>query len=195
MPEDVQTPVDQAAESQSEPQQPIFDGSQYGFEKPQVEEELVQWQAPSRPFKRHNRQFYTTIGMIVLLVGLILFFAGQTLPVAVMIAVVFFIYVQHSIEPGQVLYKLTTYGIRVENDLYYWSELGRFWFTTEYGMPVLHIEVGRFPFRLKMLLGDISEEGMTAVLSEILLNQTPPPTTYEKIASWLHEKIPIDLES
>lgn len=182
----------QEAENSS---QPLFDGSQYGFEKPQPEEELLEWVAPSRPFKKHNRQFYTTIGMIVLLVVLILFFAGQTLPVAVVVAVVFFIYVQNSIAPGNITYKLTTYGIRVENDLYYWEELGRFWFTQELGQQVLRIEVGRYPFRLAILIGEMNKEDMTAVLSEILLNEVPPLTTYEKMARWLHDKIPIDLES
>ncbi len=211
MPDETQ-PVAQSALNEPQPQQPpsapakeseqivaeqpvVFDGSQYGFEKPQPEEELIEWQAPSRPFKKHNRQFYTTTGMIVLLVGLILFFAGQTLPMAVIIAVVFYIYVQNSIAPGSVVYKLTTYGIRVADDLYYWEELGRFWFTQQYGKPVLRIEVARFPFRLAILLGDLSQEDMTAILSEILLNEKPPLTAYEKIARWLHEKIPLDLDS
>jgi len=189
-------PVRAQDSTQTTAQKPVvFDGSQYGFEKPQPEEELIQWQAPSRPFKKHNRQFYTTTGMIVLLVGLILFFAGQTLPMAVIIAVVFYIYVQNSIVPGLVVYKLTTYGIRVADDLYYWEELGRFWFTEQYGKPVLRIEVTRFPFRLAILLGDLSKEDMTAILSEILLNEKPPLTTYEKMARWLHEKIPLDLDS
>lgn len=200
MPDETQ-PVAQPTMNEPQPQQVVaekpvvFDGSQYGFEKPQPEEELIQWQAPSRPFKKHNRQFYTTTGMIVLLVGLILFFAGQTLPMAVIIAVVFYIYVQNSIAPGLVVYKLTTYGIRVADDLYYWEELGRFWFTEQYGKPVLRIEVARFPFRLAILLGDLSQEDMIAILSEILLNEKPPLTTYEKIARWLHEKIPLDLDS
>lgn len=200
MPDETQ-PVAQATMNEPQPQQVVpeqpvaFDGSQYGFEKPQPEEELIQWQAPSRPFKKHNRQFYTTTGMIVLLVGLILFFAGQTLPMAVIIAVVFYIYVQNSIAPGLVVYKLTTYGIRVADDLYYWEELGRFWFTEQYGKPVLRIEVTRFPFRLAILLRDLNQEDMTAILSEILLNEKPPLTTYEKIARWLHEKIPLDLDS
>ncbi len=188
---DTQSQSVQQPETQSQPEQVV----ERDYQKPQPEEELLEWRAPSRVFKKHNRQFYTTVGMIVLLVGLILFFAGQTLPVAVMIAVVFFVYIQHSIPPSLITYKLTTYGIRIEGELYYWEEMGRFWFTKQYGQDLLHIEIARFPFRLPILTADISKDDMSAVLSEILLNEVPPPTTYEKIANWLHEKVPIDIES
>jgi len=166
-----------------------------GFAKPMKEEVLLEWVAPSRPFKKHNRQYYTTVGGIAGLIGLILFFAGQVLPVAVVIAVVFTIYVMTSIPPGDIVHKLTTYGIRLEEELYYWEELGRFWIKEKYGKPVLYIEVARFPNRLTILLGDIPADSLTQVLSEVLLNEEPLPTSYEKAAKWLHEKIPIDLEA
>lgn len=183
--------------------QPLPDPSSYPydesemplFNKPMREEVLLEWTAPSRPFKKHNRQFYSTVGVIAGLIALILFFAGQVIPVAVVLAAVFMTYVMNSIEPGNIIYKFTTYGIRIENELYYWEELGRFWIKEKYGKPVLYIEVARFPGRLTILLGKISSEDMSAILSEVLLNEEPPPTTYEKAAKWLHEKIPIDLES
>lgn len=165
------------------------------MDKPMPEETLLEWQAPSRPFKQRKRQYFTTIGLICVLIALILLFAGQLLPVAVIAAVFFLYYVLNSTPPGLVNHKLTTYGIWVENNLYYWDEMGRFWFTEKFGVSLLHIEVARFPNRLTLLLGDITKEDMTLVLSEVLLNQTPPPTAYEKAAQWLQEKLPIDIES
>mgnify|MGYP006266000241 CR=1 FL=1 len=158
------------------------------------EEVLLEWIAPSRPFKKHNRQFYSTVGVIAALIALILFFAGQVLPVAVVVAVVFLTYVMYSIPPGDITYKFTTYGIRIEDELYYWEEMGRFWIKERFDKPVLYIEVARFPNRLTILLGDIQKQDMEAILSEVLLNQEPPPTSYEKAAKWLHDKIPIDIE-
>jgi hypothetical protein len=166
-----------------------------GMTRPQKEEVLLAWSSPSRPFKKHNRQFYSTVGMIGALIAFILFFAGQIIPVAVVFAVVFVVYVMNSIAPGEVTHKLTTYGIRVEDELYYWEELGRFWIKEKYDKPVLYIEVGRFPSRLTILLGEIPKEDMQLILSEVLLNEEPPPTSYEKAAKWLHDKIPIDIES
>lgn len=190
-----QRPEESAQNSSTDEQYYNDQGLVPGFSKPMKEEILLQWTAPSRPFKKHNRQFYSTIGVIAGLIALILFFAGQVLPVAVVIAVVFLTYVMNSIEPGDVVHKLTTYGIRVEDELYYWEELGRFWIKEKFDQPVLYIEVGRFPSRLTILLGKISKEDMTLILDEVLLNEEPPPTSYEKAAKWLHEKIPIDLEA
>ncbi|MDQ5951292.1 MAG: hypothetical protein QG639_569 [Patescibacteria group bacterium] len=166
-----------------------------GMAKPLPEEILFEWEALSRPFKARNRQYFTTIGLIAALVALILLFAGQMFSVAVIAAVIFVIYVLNTTPPGMVNHKLTTYGIRVENNLYYWEEMGRFWFTEKFGQHILNIEIARFPNRLTLLLGDVNKDDMQLVLSEVLLNQQPPPTAYEKAAAWLQEKLPIDIES
>ncbi|PIR59662.1 MAG: hypothetical protein COU68_04245 [Candidatus Pacebacteria bacterium CG10_big_fil_rev_8_21_14_0_10_45_6] len=167
-----------------------------GMNKPMPEEVIFEWIAPERPFKKHNRQFFTTIWMIALLLSLIFFFAGQLPLIAVVLAVVFMIYMLFTIPPGIVSHKITTYGFRVEGKLYYWEEMGRFWLTKKYGQDLLHIEVGRFPFQLTTLLSEeLPENTMRLILSEILLEETPEPTAYEKMASWLHKKIPIDIES
>lgn len=165
------------------------------FTRPVKEKVLLEWSAPSRPFKKHNRQVFSTIGVIGLLIGLILFFAGQVIPVAVVFAAIFLIYVMFSTPPTMVVHKLTTHGIRVEKTIYYWDEMGRFWFTDSYGIPVLHIEIDRFPNRLTLLIGDIQKDDMEELLSQLLLNEIPPLTAYEKASKWLREKLPIDLGS
>ena len=165
-----------------------------GMAKPQPEEILLEWSAESRPYIPRKRKHFTTIGLICVLIALILFFAGQMLAVAVLLAVFFLYYVLNSTPPGQVTHQFTTYGIRVEGTLYYWEEMGRFWFTEKMGKDILHIEIARFPFRLTMLLSDIEKEDMKALLSEILLFQVPPLTMYEKVAKWFQEKLPIDID-
>lgn len=191
---------DQMAAEQSSQQPPIQDQYQEsafipGMAKPQPEEILFEWQAESRPFLQRRRKHFTTIGLICVLIAMILFFAGQMLPVAVIIAVFFLYYVLNSTPPGIITHQFTTYGIRIEDTLYYWEEFGRFWFTEKFGKPLLHIEIERFPFRLTLLLGDISKDDMQAVLSEVLLFQVPSPTTYEKVAKWIQEKLPIDMDA
>lgn len=166
-----------------------------GMYKPLPEEVLLEWIAPSRPFHKPNRRFFTTITTIGILIGLILFFANQMLPVAVVVAVVFLSYVLFSIPPGDVRHRLTTYGVRIEEQLYYWEELGRFWFTQQYKSNILHIEVARFPNTIHLLLGDIDPDIMKEILSEVLLFERPPLTPVEKAGKWLQEKVPLDLES
>jgi hypothetical protein len=163
-----------------------------GYSKPIPEETIVDWEAPSRPFKKRTRQYFTTIAVIVLLVSMILFFAGQFLPIAVVISVAFLAYVLSVVPPSIVSHSITTYGLRIEGNLYYWDEMGRYWFTEKYGQKLLHIEIARFPGRITVLLGDISEKEMDEFLSEILINQKPTPTFLDKAADWIQEKIPLE---
>lgn len=165
------------------------------YQRPVQEELVYQWQAPSRPFKKHKRQYFTTIATIVLLLCLILFFAGQFLPIAVVIAVAFLSYIMATIPPQTITNSITTFGIRNEEDLYYWDEMGRFWFDKKHDEDVLYVEVDRFPFRLSLLIGQEPKETLTEILSEILINQRPPLTETERFAQWLQKKIPLDIDS
>jgi len=166
-----------------------------GCYRPIPEETLVTWEAPARPFKKRNKQFFSTVLIIAILIGLILFFAGQVLPVALVISVVFLVYVTAMIPPQNVSVKLTNYGFYIDKEAYAWYEMGRFWFEKKQGFDTLQIELGRFPNRLSLVLIDgvtPSKEDLESVLSEVLLKEKPKPTTFEKAAKWLSEKIPLD---
>ncbi len=165
-----------------------------GMYKPLPEEKILVWQAASRPFKKRNKKYFSTIAIIALLISLILGFAGQLVAITVVISVAFLAYVLSVIPPQDITYQITTYGIRVENNLYYWEELGRYWFTEKYDQEILNIETLRFPGRITLLLGDQNQQLIDRILSEVLLNQKPEPTLYEKTSLWLQEKIPLDLE-
>lgn len=160
------------------------------------EEVLVVWDAPSRPYKKRDKEFYTTIGIIVFLLSIILFFAGQFLLIAVIFAFAFLSYVLASIPPENSTHAITTYGVRSGDMLYHWGELGRFWFTEQLGQKVLNIEYfHRIIGRLVFLLGDMNEEEMKSVLIPYLPNETPLPTVVEKAAGWLQKKFPLDKTS
>ncbi len=175
-------------ESEDEEYFPLQGGNQ--------EEVLYEWKAPSRPFKKRKRQYFMTVITIGVLLSLILFFAGQILPIAVVFAVVFLSYVMATVPPHDIMFGITTLGIRIEDELYYWEELGRFWYSDIYTQRVLHVELDRFPFRLSMVLGaDAQEAVLSEYLMVMLLHEQPKPTTYEKISDWLQKKFPLDLDS
>jgi hypothetical protein len=202
-------PIPPAAPQYSEPTQPPTStetpqeqpfepqDNQYFPEdmRPQPEQLLIEWEAPNRPFKKRNKQYYTTIAIIVFLISLILFFAGQFLPIAVVIAVGFLAYVLSAVPPEMITNHFTTYGVRTDNQIYYWDELGRFWFTQKHQQQLLHIEVARFPNQLTLLLADQDPEDIRFILSQVLLEEQPLPTGFDKAAAWLQEKIPLDTDS
>jgi hypothetical protein len=166
-----------------------------GYYRPIPEETLVTWQAPARPFKKRNKQFFSTVFIIAVLIALILFFAGQVLPVALVISVVFLVYVTAMIPPHNIAVKLTNYGFYIDKEAFSWYEMGRFWFEKKQGFDTLQIELGRFPNRLSLVLikGETpSKEDLELVLSEVLLKEKPTPTTFEKVSLWLSEKIPLE---
>lgn len=160
--------------------------------KPQPEELIFEWRAAARPFKKRNRQYYTTVALIVFLVSAILFFAGQFLPIAVVVTIAFLSYVLSSVPPQESLISITTYGIRFDDELFYWEELGRFWLDEKNGQEVINIELGRFPNRVTLLYQKKDEPAIIDVLSEILLQERPPLTSYERASKWLSEKIPLE---
>lgn len=163
-----------------------------GMYKPVPETTVFEWTAPSRPFKKHNRQFFVTVTTIALLVSLILFFSGQFLPIAVLVSVLFLVYVLQVIPPHDIRHRVTTYGIHVEGNLYYWEELGRFWFETKGEQLLLLIETIRFPGRITLVFPAEHRQIMAEILSEVLLQQKPDLTFFEKVSQWIQERVPLE---
>ncbi|MBT4124366.1 MAG: hypothetical protein HN981_00085 [Candidatus Pacebacteria bacterium] len=163
-----------------------------GMYKPVPETLLLEWMAISRPFRKRNKQFFTTVLVIALLLSLILFFSGQYLPIAMVFSVVFLNYVLAVVPPTEIKHSVTTFGMNVEGNLYYWQELGRFWFDKKYGSLTLHVETARFPGRLTLVLPKEKKKEVSDILSEVLLQQKPPLSTFEKIAKWMQEKFPLE---
>jgi hypothetical protein len=152
------------------------------------------WEAPDRPFKKRKKQFFLTAGTIAGLISLILFFSGQFPLIGVVIAVLFVIYMLYTFPPHTITNQITTFGVRSVDNLYFWEELGQFWFEQKMGQDILLIEVSRFPNRLNLLIGEADKNVITAILSEVLIQNKPPLTPVEKAAQWLQEKIPLDLD-
>lgn len=158
------------------------------------EEEFMVWTAPNRPFKRRNREFFTTVALIVILVSLILFFANQFLLIAVVMSLGFLAYVLSSVPPEMVENKLTSYGIYSGTHSQYWFEMGRFWFAKKYDHLILHIETVNFPYRMMLLLDESQKTQVEKIMNKYLLQEVPKPTSFDKAADWLSEKVPLDRE-
>ena len=163
--------------------------------QPQPEQLVLEWKAASRPYRKRNRQYYTTVGAIIFLLILILLAMNQFLPIAVVLVTAFFAYVLSAVPPEVVVNQITTYGIRTDQNFYAWDEMGRFWFETVAKQRILKIEINRFPNQFTLLTGDINKKDMIELLSEALVMQQPEKTSFEKAAAWLQHAIPLDIES
>lgn len=154
---------------------------------------LLKWLAPSRPFKTRDRQFFTTAVAIVILISVILAFAGEWMLIAVLVAMCFAYYVWSTVPPEEAEYSLTTKGVFVHGRLYKYEELSSWWVENQFGQEVLVFDaplvVGR---RLFLVLKDVAQNQLQETLGKYLPNERPLPTNIDKVSSWVNEKFPLD---
>ncbi len=193
--------MDSSQQQSQNPSVETQDDSQRPAERPSndhsrhEEKVLFEWTAASRPYKKRDREFYTTIAIIVFLVSLILFFAGQFLFIAVVVSLAFVAYVLNTVPPDSIHNAITTFGIHTGDQVFYWEELGRFWFTEKHKEVLLHVETARaFPGVLLLLLGTANQEEVKKVMLKYVVFEKPKDTWLDNAAKWMQEKFPLEKE-
>lgn len=160
---------------------------------PQEEEKTIySWTAPVRPFKRRNKEFFTTVLAIAFLISLILFFLEGALPVAVVISVVFLVYVLSTVPPETVEHKITNRGIYFAGRMKSWDELARFWLTRRFDSDLLIVESIGLPGRIEMVVDGADRETIRKELDNYLTHEEAEPNFLDKAASWLSSKVPLE---
>lgn len=154
---------------------------------------LLSWKAPSRPFKKRDKEFWTTVLMIVFLVSVILLFLKEWFLIATIMAMIFVYYVLSTVPPEEIEYQLTNRGIRFIKTEYPWESLYRFWISEKWGQKVLQVE-GRTGLtgRLMLMLGNQDELKVKEIMGKYLLYEEAPPTFFDKASEWLAEKISLE---
>lgn len=163
--------------------------------KPMELKTLLVWKAPVRPFKKRDREYYTTIAAIVFLLAVILLFLKEWLLIAVMVALMFVAYVLATVAPESVEHELTTRGIMTGGKLYKWEDMLRFWFSKKWHDTILHLDTKlKFPGRLMLLLGDQDETKVKEIIGQRVQYEVPENTFMDRSAAWLSAKIPLEKE-
>lgn len=159
--------------------------------KKQPEKELLSWSAPERPFKRRNREFYVTLIAIAGIVGLVLFLIDGWAPVVLIIAAVFLFYVMSTVEPSNILYRVSTSGIEVAGKLTKWEDLGRFWFMKRFDSELLVVETSSFPHRMELVVDQDKKVKLQKILKDYLTHEEIPPSGLDKAANWFSKRLPM----
>jgi len=156
---------------------------------------LLKWQAAVRPFKKRDRDYYTTIAAIVFLLAVILLFLKEWLLIAVLIALMFVAYVLATVEPEKTDHEITTRGVVTGDKSYAFEDLRTFWFSKKWKDTILNIDTNlKFPGRLMMLVGDKTEKQIKDILKKYIMEEIPEDTFMDKSAKWLQEKVPLEKE-
>jgi len=164
------------------------------FVEPKETKILIEWKSPSRPFKKRDRDYFTTIGAMVFLIVVILFFIKEWLLIGAILSFTFLVYILNTIPPEEVDHKITNKNITSADHIYEYKDLGQFWFVQKFGHPVLIIQTKkRFPARLLILLNGIEEKKIRETLSPYLsYKENPEKTWMDNAAEWLSKKVPLE---
>ncbi|MDO8451452.1 MAG: hypothetical protein Q7S76_01135 [bacterium] len=159
------------------------------------EEVYAAWDAPSRLFKKRDKEYFTNIGAIVFLLTIILVFAREFLLIAAVLSVVFVVYVLSTVPPEEMHHKITNLGIETGGAFYRWEDIGDFWMEEQWGQHYLVIRPVLAP-RLIVLLGHQSREKIREyVARHIPFRDKPQRNWVDNAANWLTQKIPLEKPS
>ena len=157
--------------------------------------DLIVWISLARPFKKRDREYYTTIAAIIFLLAVILLFLKEWLLIGVIISIGFVAYVLSTVPPEEVENKITTRGVITGGRRWDWTLLYRFWFSQKWGSEILNIETRiAFPRRLMLLLGNSDKKKIETLLGKYLLAEKPEKTFIDKAGVWLQKKVPLETE-
>jgi len=154
---------------------------------------LLAWEAPERVFKKRNKEFWTTILSIALLISIILFFAKEYFLIAAIFALIFLFYVLSTNPPQAIKYKITNQGVFWGKDKYEWELLWRFWFQEKEGQAILNIDTRlNFPKRLILLLGNQDKKEVRQIMEDFIPYEKVGPDFIEKSTRWLAKTFPLE---
>lgn len=133
------------------------------------------WGSPARPFKPRDKKYFTTIAVVVLVLGLILLMVREFLLIGVIISLGFVSYVLATVKPEKVNHELNEDGVKVGTEQFMWDALTNFFFTEQWGYKILNIGTKKaIPGRIMMLLGDQNQDEVEKELKKRLGKVTAP---------------------
>jgi len=163
--------------------------------KPVKMQSLLKWTAPERPFKKRDKEFFTTVAAIAVLLAIIFLFIKEWMAIGVIASLVFVGYVLATVEPEKTEHEITTRGVVTGGRLYKWEELRGFWFSEKWKSQLLNIDTNiRFPGRLMMLLSTAKQTEIKKILEKYVQFEEPEETFMDRSAKWLQEKVPLEKE-
>lgn len=162
-------------------------------ENVKVEKILLEWDAPSRPYKVRTREFYTTVLSIAFLLGVILLLLKEFLLIGVIMAFAFLSYVLATYKPGDAKHQITTLGIRTDGKLYEWDKLTNFWLKKEWDQEVIICKtVASLPGVILLVLDPTKREDIIKNIGENIPLVKPNDSFVDRASKWLGNKIPLE---
>lgn len=156
------------------------------------EKVLYSWKSVERPFKKWNKEIYSTVMVFAVLVSIIFFFIEGLMLVFVVWAVVFMAWAISKTEPGIREHKITDKGIRTGGTLYRWEMMLVYWLEEKWDKKLLRVLLRKFPGQLVLVYDKGEEKKIREVMSRFLTLEKPEDTWTDRVVKWFGEKMPLE---
>lgn len=155
---------------------------------------LLSWHAPGRPFKKHSKEYFINIILIIIAAEVIIFLFHEYTLMLVVISLAFLAFSLALVPPHIFFYKITSEGIRIENSVFIWEELYDFYFDKHNGVDVVKVGTKAYiPGELTLILGDITEQQLKkALLPYLPFREYVHPTFSQRAGDWLGKNFPLE---
>jgi hypothetical protein len=182
--------MDPATDQKSSSESTLNSEPQAVVVRREPERDLVTWTAPARPFKRRDRQFYTTVFAIAGIISLILFLAEGIMPVILIVALIFLYYVLSTVPPENVEYKITSKGVKIAGKLTEWQTMSRFCFGERSGSEILIFETFLIPGKIEIMINPEIKDGLKREISAYIPYEEIAASGLDRITNWVAQKLP-----
>lgn len=136
-----------------------------------------------------NERYSKSLTTISIIVGVILLIMQQFFVLLLLGSIAFFIISLKKVSPEVVKYEISNHGIKIDDSMYYWSKLRRFFFLQKEKNEVIAVDttIG-FPGRLYIAFDNNDREKVKQLLEKYLhYLESEPRTfldnTYDKVVS------------
>jgi len=164
----------------------------YGVDRYVVQEKsLFEWKTPSKVERNWKRSDFIQLVLFVALLGLILLLLGDPLLFLVFVtgSILFIIHLRS--KPTFLNCKITTLGIKIEEQYLFWAQLIQFWFETKGNTRFLYIrDVYSNNRYRKLIITENDEEEIKTTIGTYLLYKKPQESRLQKLVQQLIDKTP-----
>ncbi|MCL4366731.1 hypothetical protein M1563_01015 [Patescibacteria group bacterium] len=158
---------------------------------------LLEWKAPSRPYRKKDFSYYRTIAIIVVLLIFISIIAKEFLLIGALLAFSFVTYVLGFVPPEDIEFKISTQGVTIGDTFYFWDDLDSFWFSEKEGKAILNVLTRlRFPAQLMILIGQLTKDEVRNIVARYLpYQEIAPKSLVDTWAESLQRHFPLEKTS
>ena len=145
---------------------------------------LLSWEADSRPHTSDDstQRLVRTSSMIGIVIALVLIILQEFFLLLLIGSMLFLRYVLAKVPPEKITYTISTHGITIATDNYYWNELLQYFFLDNDGQHVLAIDIEGVAIpRLFISYHPKDKAAIKEILDQhIIYLETPPQSAFDK---------------